>query len=109
VEQLAKAIKKSKIFLCCFTQKYSESKNCNAEINYAHEIGKPLLILAIEKPDIKNLGGIGLILTGSVRLNCYKHGQTWFKDDFESIQKAIKDNLEVNYKKSEVKNNPSHR
>lgn len=95
VEQLAKAIKKSKAFLCCFTKKYSESRNCNSEINFAYEIGKPLIILAIDKPDIKNLGGIGLIMTGAVRINCYKHRETWFNDDFESIRKSIKDNLDV--------------
>lgn len=94
-EQLAIAIKKSKIFLCFFTQKYSESKNCNLELNYAHDLGKPIIVLAIEKPDLEKLVGMGLIISNTIRINCYKHTKSWSEDDFESIKKSIDQNLEV--------------
>ena len=97
-DQLAKAIKMSKIFLCCLTQKYSESKNCKLEINYANDLGKPMLVLAIERPNLDRLGGIGFIISSTVRKNCYKHPETWFNDDFESIHKSIIENLEVGIK-----------
>lgn len=94
-DQLAKAIKKSKIFLFCFTQKYAESKNCNHELNYAYDLGKTIIPLAIDKPEQEKIDGIGLILASTLRINCYRCKTTWFEEKFEDIKKSINKELEV--------------
>lgn len=94
-EQLVRGIKSSKIFLCCFTKKYSESKNCNLEFKYASDLGKLIIILAIDKPDLEKLGGIGMYLANSVRINCYEYPNTWADERFDKIEFSISQNLEV--------------
>ena len=47
--QLSISIKKSKIFLCCITEKYCKSHNCNLEIEWANTLNKPLIVLMIER------------------------------------------------------------
>ncbi len=80
--QLAKNILKSKLFLCCITEEYCKSYNCNLEIQYAHSEGKSMIPLMIEKiskiDEIKLNGrddeesGINFIISSWPRLNCYK-------------------------------------
>ena len=95
-DQLAKGIKKSKIFLCCLTHKYNKSKNCRMEIEYANRLNKRILVLFIDKLDFnKDLDGIGLIIASLLAINCYKHPGTWVKHDFEVINNSIKENLKV--------------
>ncbi|CAF0911769.1 unnamed protein product [Brachionus calyciflorus] len=101
-EQLAQAIKKSKIFLSCITQKYSESKNCKLEFQYANDINKIVVILFLDRLKIEELGGIGFVMSGLVRINCYKHPDTWFDEDFDEILKSINQNLKDLDKKNQV-------
>ena len=49
--QLAKGIVNSRIFMCCVTQKYSESKNCKNEVSFATTKKKPMIILMFEHFD----------------------------------------------------------
>ena len=46
--QLAKGIVNSRIFMCCVTQKYSESKNCKNEVSFATTKNKPMIVLMLE-------------------------------------------------------------
>jgi len=46
--QLADGINKSKVFMCCITKKYSESRNCREEFFYAINKNKPTIILMFE-------------------------------------------------------------
>jgi len=49
--RLVEAITHSKLIVCCITQDYCMSKNCNLEFYYATSINKPLVCLMIQ--DIK--------------------------------------------------------
>jgi len=70
--RIAVAINNSKLVICCITEAYCKSINCNLEFKYAHNIKKPMIVLMIEymSPDnickiIKADGsacGIGFIL-----------------------------------------------
>lgn len=96
-EQLAKGIKNSKLFICCITKKYDDSKNCNLEINYAHSINKAIMVLMMEKIEVANLKpGIGIIIGSLARINCYRNPTNWFDVNFDEIKKSIESNLAVN-------------
>ncbi len=88
-EQLAEAIKNSKLFLCCLNKNYCESRNCTREFNYANDIGKPMIILLIENLKKEEMDGMGFMIHDKFRINCYKNPKTWFYDDFEDIKKSI--------------------
>ena len=56
--QLAIAIRNSKIVICCINKGYCESQNCNLEIDYAHTLAKPLIVLMIDKLNIEEISDI---------------------------------------------------
>ena len=47
--KLANAIKKSKLFVCCITESYCKSYNCNLEIELANNLRKPMLVLMVDR------------------------------------------------------------
>lgn len=53
---LATNIIKSAVFLCCITENYCKSYNCNLEIEYANKKRKPIVPLMIQR--ILNIGEI---------------------------------------------------
>ncbi len=94
-EQLAIAIKKSKIVICFLTQKYYMSTNCKREIQFASEINKKIIVIFVERLDIEKLEGIGFLISGLVRINCYHNQNDWQVKKLDEIHKSIQDNLEV--------------
>ncbi|RNA25793.1 sulfur controller-2 [Brachionus plicatilis] len=102
-EQLAFAIKRSKIILCCMTKKYSDSKNCRLEFQYANDINKTLLILFIDKLKIEELNdSIGFLMSGLVRINCYNNPDNCLRfimflkgENFSTIVNKNDENAEI--------------
>ena len=47
--QLGKNILGAKIFICCITEDYCKSNNCNLEIEYAHAKSKTAIALSIQR------------------------------------------------------------
>ena len=95
-KQLAIAIKKSKIVICFLTQKYFMSKNCNREIQFSSDINKKILVIFVEKLDIEKLDGIGFLISGLVRINCYHNQNDWQVKQLNEIRQSILENLQVN-------------
>ena len=62
------AIQNCKVFICCITKKYCQSKNCNLEIEYANQLkDKPLIALMVDDLTLSEIdtiyeSKIGLIL-----------------------------------------------
>jgi len=84
--QLADAINKSRVFICCITAKYSESENCKNEYALASHKRKPIIILMLERLDEKISGEIQIQITNKRRFNCY--------NDMKSVENFINgDNL----------------
>jgi hypothetical protein len=46
--RLAISITNSKLIICCITEDYCKSINCNLEFKYAHGLRKPMIVLMIE-------------------------------------------------------------
>ena len=72
--ELAQGIKRSKIFLCCITNDYCKSYNCNLECEFASAKKKPIIPLMIQKIETTDIdeiqitdrdqtSGIGFIIT----------------------------------------------
>ena len=94
--QLAIAIKKSKIVMCFLTEKYFKSKNCSREIQFASDIEKKIIVIFVEELDIGNLDGIGFLISGLLRINCYHNQKDWQVKHLDEIRQSIQENLDVN-------------
>jgi hypothetical protein len=53
--QIADAIAKSKIIICCLTEAYCKSHVCNQDISFADNLAKPLVILMIQNLVIRKI------------------------------------------------------
>ena len=94
--QIADAIKKSTIFLCCITKKYAESDICRKEISYANTLKKRFIVLMLENLKMDDLGDVGFIINTESRFNCYKEPDFFANFNggvFNSIFIAIKNTL----------------
>jgi len=56
--QLANGIKKSKVFICCVTNDYCKSYNCNLEVECANSKAKPMVVLMVDKIDPSDIDDI---------------------------------------------------
>jgi len=89
------AIAKSKLFLCCLTKSYCESRECNREISYANTLHKPIIILQIQNLNPEMLHEFKKdILTDLTYLSCYD-SNNWSNDNFIKIKDQIRKSLEV--------------
>jgi len=91
-EQLVNGIKKSTLFLCCVTKKYTQSDNCIREITFASESKRPIVVLMFQDLPINELGSVGFIIGPLLRHNCFNDiniFHSWSGDCFNSILKSI--------------------
>jgi len=91
-DQLTEGIKKSTVFLCCVTKKYTESVNCIRELNFASESKKTMIVLMFERLQINEIGSVGFIISPLTRYNCYNDNKifyTWSGPIFDSILKSL--------------------
>ncbi len=94
--QLADAITKSRVFICCITAKYSASENYKNEYALASHKQKPIIILMLERFDEKILGEITIQITNKRRFNCYNDMKS--VEDFingDNLKQAIKSLLDT--------------
>jgi hypothetical protein len=61
-EDLSKGIRSSKVFICCLSKKYAESKYCIDELIYAYNLRKKILVLMLDNLSENDLGTIGLVI-----------------------------------------------
>ena len=90
MDELAKGITNSKVFLCCITKQYCKSSNFIGEINHARNLDKPMVILMIERLGISALGGVGFIIGQLIRTNAYKFPELFDEPSGDLIKQVIK-------------------
>lgn len=95
IDQIAKNIRNSKLFVCVLTKKYSESKKFFKEVEYAYDIGTKIVVLYLNDLRIDELQRVGMIVTGLNRVNCFNNPNSWFDDDFNNIKKILELKLRV--------------
>ncbi|XP_048253085.1 uncharacterized protein LOC124147002 isoform X2 [Haliotis rufescens] len=62
-EKIDKGIRAAKIIICCVTEKYAKSPNCNREVNLSVSLGKPIIPLLMEKLSWPPPGSMGPIFS----------------------------------------------
>ena len=65
-EQLAKGLNNSKIVLCFITKEYCKSENCISEITYARDNCIPIIVLMMERLNLKEIGSVGFIIASNL-------------------------------------------
>lgn len=103
-DTISAGIRRSNIFLCCITREYCTSKNCRMEIEYARYLKKEIVVLMLQKLNIEDIEGIGMIINPYSRINCYEFSDTWNDKCFEKISRAITESLK-NKKNSKDQDN----
>ncbi|XP_021373485.1 uncharacterized protein LOC110463308 isoform X2 [Mizuhopecten yessoensis] len=62
-EKIDNGIRGAKVVICCVSEKYSKSPNCNREVNLSVTLGKPMIPLLMEKMGWPPQGSMGPIFS----------------------------------------------
>ncbi|XP_062615610.1 uncharacterized protein LOC134277306 isoform X2 [Saccostrea cucullata] len=91
IEAMSAAVENSAIFLMCFSEKYYESENCQAEAEYARQLKKDIIPCKMER-GYKAKGWLGFIL-GS-KLFFEFSGKYPFEKKIEELVREIRNHLQ---------------
>ncbi|CAG2251519.1 unnamed protein product [Mytilus edulis] len=62
-EKIDNGIRGAKVIICCVSEKYAKSPNCNREVNLSVNLGKPMIPLLMEKMAWPPKGSMGPIFS----------------------------------------------
>ncbi|OWF40846.1 hypothetical protein KP79_PYT09248 [Mizuhopecten yessoensis] len=62
-EKIDNGIRGAKVIICCVSEKYTKSPNCNREVNLSVNLGKPMIPLLMEKMGWPPQGSMGPIFS----------------------------------------------
>lgn len=92
--EIAEAIRKSRMVACCLTVKYSASEMCQREINFASDCkrkqkDKIILPILFENVRLNDLGGVGFLVSNLLYIK-YEKNSDWEYTFIQQIKKQIK-------------------
>ncbi|XP_069138539.1 uncharacterized protein [Argopecten irradians] len=73
-EKIDNGIRGAKIIICCVSEKYSKSPNCNREVNLSTSLGKPMIPLLMEKMAWPPKGSMGPIFSEYLFVRFFQRG-----------------------------------
>ncbi|XP_033750085.1 uncharacterized protein LOC117334516 [Pecten maximus] len=73
-EKIDNGIRGAKIIICCVSEKYSKSPNCNREVNLSTSLGKPMIPLLMEKMSWPPKGSMGPIFSEYLFVRFFQRG-----------------------------------
>ncbi|XP_069127354.1 uncharacterized protein [Argopecten irradians] len=73
-EKIDNGIRGSKVIICCVSEKYAKSPNCNREVNLAVNLGKPMIPLLMEKMGWPPHGSMGPIFSEYLFVRFFQRG-----------------------------------
>ncbi|XP_021368559.1 uncharacterized protein LOC110460146 [Mizuhopecten yessoensis] len=79
-EKIDNGIRGAKIIICCVSEKYSKSPNCNREVNLSVSLGKPMIPLLMEKMAWPPKGSMGPIFSEYLFVRFFQRGGEETKD-----------------------------
>ncbi|KAL4227940.1 hypothetical protein ACF0H5_013379 [Mactra antiquata] len=62
-KKIDNGVRGAKVIICCTTEKYAKSPNCNREVNLSVNLGKPIIPLLMEKMSWPPQGSMGPIFS----------------------------------------------
>ncbi|XP_046543974.1 uncharacterized protein LOC124254141 [Haliotis rubra] len=102
-EKIDRGIRAATVVLCCVTDKYAGSPNCNREVNLAVTLGKPIIPLLLEKCTWPPAGSMGPIFSEYLFIRFFSRpGEEVETDAFWSKAKFRELLLQLSYNKVEV-------
>jgi hypothetical protein len=85
-------IRAAKVIVCCVTEQYAQSPNCNREVNLAVTLGKPIIPLLVEKMSWPPPGAMGPIFSEYIFVRFFqrpgeetKDKRFWAADKFQEL------------------------
>ncbi|XP_033738375.1 uncharacterized protein LOC117325953 [Pecten maximus] len=73
-EKIDNGIRGTKVIICCVSEKYAKSPNCNREVNLAVNLGKPMIPLLMEKMGWPPQGSMGPIFSEYLFVRFFQRG-----------------------------------
>ncbi|XP_060592919.1 uncharacterized protein LOC132747533 [Ruditapes philippinarum] len=73
-------IRGAKVIICCTTEKYAQSPNCNREVNLSVNLGKPIIPLLMEKMSWPPKGSMGPIFSEYLFIRFFQRNGEETKD-----------------------------
>ncbi|XP_060078184.1 uncharacterized protein LOC132557683 [Ylistrum balloti] len=73
-EKIDNGIRGSKVIICCVSEKYAKSPNCNREVNLSVNLGKPMIPLLMEKMAWPPKGSMGPIFSEYLFVRFFQRG-----------------------------------
>ncbi|RNA33955.1 hypothetical protein BpHYR1_035138 [Brachionus plicatilis] len=104
--EIVNGISNSKIFVCCITKKYSESKNCENELCFAYDSNQKIIAIMFEKVTLGDLMGVGLMLARLLRINAFDDERFPFNAESErflELLTALTPDKPISTKSSSIK------
>ncbi|XP_071115734.1 uncharacterized protein [Haliotis cracherodii] len=102
-EKIDRGIRAATVVLCCVTDNYASSPNCNREVNLAVTLGKPIIPLLLEKCTWPPAGSMGPIFSEYLFIRFFSRpGEEVEADAFWSKAKFRELLLQLSYNKVEV-------
>ncbi|KAL3867352.1 hypothetical protein ACJMK2_044561, partial [Sinanodonta woodiana] len=99
-EKIDRGIRGAKLIICCVTDKYAQSPNCNREVNLSVNLGKPMIPLQMEKMEWPPKGSMGPIFSEYLFVRFFQRPGEETKDDrYWPIPKFQELLMQLNYLK----------
>ncbi|XP_033750483.1 LOW QUALITY PROTEIN: uncharacterized protein LOC117334789 [Pecten maximus] len=73
-EKIDNGIRGAKLIICCVSEKYAKSPNCNREVNLSVNLGKPMIPLLMEKMAWPPKGSMGPIFSEYLFVRFFQRG-----------------------------------
>ncbi|KAL3867356.1 hypothetical protein ACJMK2_044565 [Sinanodonta woodiana] len=97
-EKIDRGIRGAKVIICCVTDKYAQSPNCNREVNLSVNLGKPMIPLQMEKMEWPPKGSMGPIFSEYLFVRFFQRPGEETKDDrYWPIPKFQEMLMQLNY------------
>ena len=97
-EKIDSGIRAAKVIICCVTEKYAKSPNCNREVNLSVNLGKPIIPLLLEKMGWPPKGSMGPIFSEYLFIRFFqRQGETTDDDRIWPVPKFQELLMQLNF------------
>ena len=79
--KIDEGVRAAKVIICCVTEKYAKSPNCNREVNLSTNLGKPVIPLLMEKMQWPPPGSMGPIFGEYLFIRFFARGGEATEDE----------------------------
>lgn len=96
--EIENAIENSELFLCFINRIYCKTQSIIDQIQYAKQLKKRIIVVMLESANNEELGDVGIIINGRLRINAYKEISLFKEsngDEFKRLIKSLSNTLDL--------------